>query len=178
MNVQEALDIMQSDMKLWEAAETEETKEGVVIKTISLPWGLGEVVVELEGMNDGNKRREAVESYGAYIRGLIDEQTNDEAITARAKAAAARAKPDDSPDGSGVDPVTGVQHTTGEAEAVQATGHTYAPVTEEHADFGASLIARESALLERVGRTKADLARWEQELTGIEAALNAMGYTR
>ena len=178
MNVREALDIIQSDMKLWDAAESKDLGNGRVEKTLHLPWGLGEVVVILEGMTDAGKRRQAVEGYGKYIRGLVDEQTDDEAITARAQAAAARSEPKDSGDSDRKHPDNGLCNTTSEAETVQGTSKTHPVDAEDTPDFGTTLVARESALLARLGAAKATIAKWEQELTGIEAALKAMGYTR
>ena len=176
MNKEDALDLMQSDMKLWDTAK-KQVKGNKVEVTLDLPLGIGEHTVTLEGMDNAQGKRNAVGAYGEYIRGLIDEQINDEAVTARAKAAAARSEPDDSPDGFGVDPNAGVQHAAGEAEAVQATGETHQGSDEGHADFGTTLIARESALRARVERAEANITSWNKELVGVVAALEAMGYT-
>jgi len=49
------LDIMQSDMKLWEAADREQVGGNLVLKII-LPWGIGETLVTMEGMDDQKRR--------------------------------------------------------------------------------------------------------------------------
>lgn len=177
MNINDALDVMQSDMKLWDTAKKKGLKGGKVEVTLDLPWGIGVHTVTLEGMDNAEGKRKAVGVYGNYIRDLIKEQTDDEAVTARAKAAAARSEPDDSPDGFGFDPNAGVQHAAGKAETVQATDTAHGEDAEGNADFGATLIARESYLLKVTERARADLTRWDNELQGISAALKAMGYT-
>ena len=177
MNTQEALDIMQSDMKLWETATEKDLGGGKVEKTLSLPWGIGEVKVVLEGMTDADKRRSAVAGYGGYIRDLIKERIDDEAITSRAQTAAARLESANSADGHSLD-AAGGGYKDSETAALPKAGEAHDEDVEETEDFGATLIAREAVLLERTGRARANLAAWDKELQGIEAALKAMGYTR
>lgn len=98
MDKQEALNSMNSDHRLWEKAETKDLGGGRIEKVLTLPWGIGETRVTLEGMTDAGKRRAAVSGYGEYIRGVIEEAISDDAVTARAEQAAARAKQDDSGD--------------------------------------------------------------------------------
>jgi hypothetical protein len=98
MTKTDTFDIMQSDMKLWEKAEKFPAKGGGVSVTLNLPFGIGEHTVTMEGMNDAQGKRNAVGAYGEYIRGLIKERIDDEAVTSRAKAAAAKAEPIDSGD--------------------------------------------------------------------------------
>ena len=126
----DTLALMQSDMKMWETAETEELGGGKVKKTINLPFGIGEVSVTLEGMTDGIKRRGAVSSYGEYIRGIIDECINDEAITARAqqdvaaaRGAADRLHDEDAASAGGGSPVPN-------APPVPAHGEVFIPTAE------------------------------------------------
>lgn len=87
----EIIGLMQSDMKMWDSAATKDLGDGKIMKTIVLPYGIGETTVTLEGITDAGKRRNAVAGYGEYIRGLIDEQINDEVITSRAQQAAQEA---------------------------------------------------------------------------------------
>jgi hypothetical protein len=167
------LDMMQSDFKLWEKSETVERGDGVVEKTITLPWGIGPVSVVLEGMNNAGKRREAVGAYGDYIRGLINDRINDESVTARAQQAAARAEQDDSGGSDDLDGV-GVQGPQATPQADVAAGPEDKGYAEDTSDLGATLTARRTALRERVGRVEADLARWRRELKALDAAVAAL----
>jgi hypothetical protein len=94
MNKQEWIDLMQSDGKLWDMAEKEMDGTNMKLTLRGLPWGIGDAEVTLEGMDNAIAKRNAVGSYAEYIRGLIDEQINDEAITIRAAQAAAFASED------------------------------------------------------------------------------------
>jgi len=93
MNQADLQDILQSDMKLWESATQQEGKEGSLTLAIDLPYGIGIVEVTFEGIKDAGTRRGAVESWGNYIRGQVEDKTSDEAIAA--KAARAKMKLDD-----------------------------------------------------------------------------------
>ena len=179
MNIEQMLDIMQSDMKLWDMADTKEQKNGRVTKTLSLPWGIGEVVVELEGMTDARKRRAAVEGYGQYIRDLIKERIDDEAITSRAKAAAARSEQADSKDRGGVsaDGAGGVPQDSRASPTIQSTDEEDTRDVEDNDYFRAALAAREAKLERRIERAEADIARWDNEIKAMAAALAAMRYT-
>lgn len=174
MNVNDALDIMQSDMKLWDTAEKKPIAGGKVEVTLDLPWGIGSHSVTLEGMKDAQGKRNAVGAYGEYIRGLIDEQINDEAITSRAQVAAARAEQDGSADSDSLSADAGLRDTPVPAETNAGTGKTHEVHAQEADDFGATLTARGAALSDRIIRVEFDLARWKRELTGIQAALEAM----
>ena len=173
LSIPDALDIVQSDMKLWDKSETEPLPGGAVRKSINLPWGIGEVSATLEGMNDAEKRRAAVGAYANYIRDIVKQATDDEAVTSRAKAQAARSEQVDSADGvrSGTE---GVPVAATEATPVEGADEAYEEATEGAAGFGEALTARRTALSERIGRVESDLARWRRELKGIDAALAAM----
>jgi hypothetical protein len=174
MNEQEALALMQSDMSLWEKATTVELGDGRQEKTIEgWPWGIGTITVTLEGLTDGVKRREAVGQFGEYIRAVVDERINDEAITLRAQQAAAHNKQADSGDSMAVD-THRVPEPADEAAPLPAASPAHEGDAEGATDFGASLVARKSALLNEIGRAEDNLARWRRELAGIEAALAVM----
>ena len=179
MEIKEALDIMNSDFKLWEAATDEDVGPGVVNKTINLPWGIGDVTVTMEGMNDAGKRRAAVGSYGEYIRGLIRERTADESVEARAKQAAAKAELANSEDSDGFDRLQPVHAgPEGEEEVQEAPAETAERVhgrpVEEPVGLGETLAARRAEVDERIGRLTAELDTACRELRGIDAALAAM----
>ena len=176
MDVQQALDIMQSDMKLWDTAETEDLGEGRVTKTLDLPWGIGKLSVTLEGMTDATKRRDAVAQYGAFVRAEIEERIDDEAITSRAKAAAARAELDNSADGDSL--ATGGTIETGEARPLQEAGKAPSELTPYGADLGATLIARAAEIEGRLRALEEERDNLARDRDGIEAALLAMGYTK
>lgn len=174
MNERETLDIMASDMKLWEAAQSKPLGPHSVEKTLELPWGIGTVVVNMEGMTDATKKREAVGAFANYIRGVIKEARDDDAVTARAKAAVARREPLDGEDSNSLSADQGLRHQTVQASAHEGAGETYERHVEEPAGLGETLTARRVALSERIGRVETDLARWRKELKGIDAALAAM----
>jgi len=171
METQELLSIMQSDMKLWDKASTEEVGPGKVVKTLDLPYGIGEYSVTLEGLNDADKRRSALASYGAHIRQIVKERIDDEAVTARAKAAAARSEQVDSGDSILVDP-QGVPVAQRKTPPVQGTSGAHEEDAEEDGDLGEALAAKGTALRERIGRAEDNLAKWKKELAMIEAALD------
>lgn len=173
LSKREIIDVMQSDMKLWDMAETEESAPGTVVKTLNLPLGIGEYTVTIEGLKDAGKKRDALASYGAHIRGLIKERIDDEAITARAKAAAARSESVGGGDSVRDDPA-GVPVPPREAPPNEEASQAYAETTTDDADFGATLIARRASLKERIGRVEVDLARWRKELKALDAACAAL----
>jgi len=173
LSKREAIDLMNSDMKLWDAATTVDNGKGTLVKSLDLPFGIGETNVTIEGLTDAGKKRNAVSQFGEYIRGLIKERIDDEAVTARAKAAAQKAEQDDSSD-SLRDGSERVQDTRRKAP-------TYPPAVEAHeedvaedAGLGATLAARRASLVERIGRVETNLTLWRKELRGIDAALEAM----
>jgi len=104
MTEQELQAILQSDMKLWDAAETTEAGN-TIVKTLNLPYGIGRKEVTLEGLDNASARRSALESFGNYIRGVIEDKIGEESVTARAIQKAARASDGSShsPDVIGVD---------------------------------------------------------------------------
>lgn len=173
LSIQEALDIVNSDFKLWERATDTPTKTGVS-KTLVLPWGIGEVTVNVEGVHDAKTRRNAVGMYGEYIRGLVKEATDDEAVTSRAAAKAARAEQADSGDSDGVNAV-GVSGRPPEEEATTDAGEAHEEAFETAPDLGADLLARRAALVTRLDRLRAEVERCEREGRGIDSALTAMG---
>ena len=156
-----------------DAATTEDNGKGTLIKSLDLPFGIGETNVTIEGLTDAGKKRNAVSQFGEYIRGLIKERIDDEAVTARAKAAAERVEQDDSAD-SVRDSAERVQEPVCEASPIQTTSGSYEEDAIEDVDFGTGLAARRTSLINRIGRVESDLARWRKELKGIEAALEAM----
>jgi len=184
MDIQETLDIMNSDFKLWERATGEDLGGGKVTKTINLPWGIGEVTVTLEGMTDATKRRGAVSSYGEYIRGLIDEQTNDEAITSRAQVHAANAQPTDSE--SGADSLGGGPERVREPSVQEGDVPQAGQAHKEHATRPVGLreilTARKVEIddeveyfTERRDTSIEELIALAQDLKAVEAGLAALG---
>lgn len=171
MNKKEALGLMQSDMKLWEAASTEDVGDAAIKKVINLPWGIGEVEVTLEGLTDAGKKRSAITSYGEYIRGIIDEQINDEAITARASQKAALAGEDTGGivDGSGNDsagprgPYPGKPTKVVDTEAME-TLNVITAGPEAVAD-------RAIYVREQIRKVADNLIGLKRELAGLEAYL-------
>ena len=174
MDIKEALAIMSSDFKLWERAEEEQLGGGKVAKTLTLPWGIGSYTVELEGLNDAGKRRSAVSAYGEHIRGVINERINDDAITSRAKAAAARSELASSEDSDSVSADEGLRDTAVPTEAVPGADEAHEADVEEDVDFGASLAARRVEVSEGIDRLTGQLDRLCKELRGIDAAIKAM----
>ena len=179
MEVIEILDIMNSDFKLWEAAEDEDVGPGKVNKTINLPWGIGEVTVTREGMNDAGKRRAAVGAYGEHIRGLIRDRTSDESVEARAKQAAARAElanSEDSDGVGGVEPVHGGPEAEEEVqeEVTEEAARPYGPAAEQSLGLRETLTLRRAEVDDRIGILTVELDTACRELRGIDAALAAM----
>lgn len=173
LSIPDALDIVQSDMKLWDKSDTEPLPGGAVRKTINLPWGIGVVSVNLEGLNDGKGRRNAVGAYAEYIRDIVKQAIDDEAVTSRAKAQAARVEQANSGDGvlSGTE---GVPESTSAEEVVEGSDEALEEDAKQPAGFGETLIARRVTLEARINRVEADIARWRRELKGIDAAIAAM----
>jgi len=182
MDIKETLDCMNSDFRLWERAESKDLGGGVVEKTITLPWGIGEVVVNLEGMNDAGKRRAAVGSYGEYIRGVIDEQTNDEAVTSRAKAAVARSELADSEDSTSVDRELGVRDEEVQEEGDEEPSQAYEEDASQPLGLRAVFVDRRLEIIARIDRAEhrraeanRTLDQLSNELKAIDAALNTLG---
>jgi hypothetical protein len=182
MDIQETLDCMNSDYKLWSKAESQELPGGRVVKTLNLPWGIGDVVVTLEGLNDAGKRRDAVGSYGEYIRGVIEEAISEDAVTARAQQAAARTKQDDSGDSPIYSGEPRVRNTAVQETANAEAGKTHQAATKEHAGLGETLAARRLEIEDDVAYFTARRDEAERELRqlakdrrAIEAAIASLG---
>ena len=173
LSIPDALDIVQSDMKLWDKSDTEPLPGGAVRKSINLPWGIGEVSVTLEGLSDGKGRRNAVGAYAEYIRDVVKNAIDDEAVTSRAAAQAARVEQDHSGDSvrSGTE---GVPESAPAEKAVEGSGKALEEDAQDFTGFGEALAPRRAALVARIERVSTDLARWRRELKGIDAALAAM----
>jgi hypothetical protein len=170
MDIQETLDVLSSDMKLWEAAEKEDLGGGRLKLALDLPWGIGLTEVTLEGMNDAGAKRNALGSYGQYIRDLHANATSEDEISARARQRAALAEPiggEDSVDGSAGVP----KDTRPEKEAYEEAGGAYALDVGGPAGLGESLIARRAALVEEIEGLRGRLDTAERELEMIKAAL-------
>ena len=180
---EEVFAIMQSDMKLWEKAETEVSGNDIT-KRLTLPMGIGEIAVQFQGVDNGLKRRSAAEQWGATIREAVKEATDDEAITARAQLAAAQKEAElqsegvgdtDSGHGSGDEAPVGLQHqqavpaaTTGQpAKAHEADGG------EDQGPPGTDFAARAEWLRGRVAETEKRLEGYRRELRAFEAAIAA-----
>lgn len=174
MEIKDALDIMNSDFKLWEKSKSKDLGNGKVEKTIDLPWGIGEYSVTLEGMNDGSKRRAAVGAYGQHIRDLIKERIDDEAITSRAKAAAARAEYTRSSDSNSISTDEGLRDSPVQTQVVSTTSEAYSEDAEADVDFGEALVAKRVKIDNEIERLTANLAKLCKELRGIDAAIEAM----
>ena len=173
MEINEALNIMSSDFKLWERATDEPTGAGKIRKTLNLPWGIGEYVVDLEGMNDASKRRAAVSSYGELIRRVIKERTDDTNVTSRAQTAAADAEQVDS-DNS--DRVGGGQPVRGQEiqeAAYEDTDEAYQEDAESNVGWRETLIARRASIISRLEGLTAIADAGLLEVKGIDAALEA-----
>lgn len=174
MDIKEVLDLMHSDFKLWERATSEDLGEGVVAKTITLPWGIGEYTVNMEGMNDANKRREAVAAFGNHIRDVIEERIDDEAITSRAQAAAARAKQDDSGHRNADSQLVGIYDEAIQETDAEDSTEAHQGTVEGTSSFGDDFAADRAAINGRINELTRDLARLCRQLRGIDAAIAAM----
>lgn len=161
MNENEFLALMQSDSKLWDYATTTHNKDGSIDKTLQIPWGIGEITVTLEGMDNVQGRRAAFNSFGDYIRGLINDKTSDDAITARAKQAAARVgeKSDSLIDSTGTRPEE--PETIFDSETVE----TYDDPTLQIADPAARL----TNLRRAIDRARKFIDSTETEMKALEA---------
>lgn len=160
---------MQSDMKMWDSAKTEDLGNGKIRKTIVLPYGIGETTVTLEGITDAGKRRNAVAGYGEYIRGLIDEQINDEVITSRAQQAAQAAgeRASELHAGDGIDRQVAAE--VPRTEAVPAHGEIFIPTRETIGGRLDELRRQLRDLKTKVGVCEAEIAG----LTAYKGALDA-----
>lgn len=172
MNEVEALNLVNSDIALWEKAETTDLGGGSIEKKIHLPWGIGEVAVTLEGLTDGAKRRQALEQYGAYIRELVRDATDDDAITARAQIAAAKREQDDS-GGSfgGHAPVPSDPHPT--PSVVQGAGKAHEENVKGVTSLREGLVAQRDFFREQLGEYERGAKALRAELRALDAAIEA-----
>lgn len=154
--------ILQSDMKLWDAAITTEEDGSALTKVLDLPYGIGHTEVRLEGITDGAKRRDAVQSFGNYIRGVVEDAIGEESVTARAAQAAARVSEETD---SGVD---GRGQLSG-PEAAQEDGQVTVPafdvITSGHSDPSHRL----ADLKRGVIHAKAYIDKATREIAALEA---------
>lgn len=172
MDKVEALSKMNSDMQLWDAAESKDLGGGQVEKTITLPWGIGATSVVLEGMTDAGKRRAAVGAYGEYIRGVIDDKIGEQNVTARAKQKAASA----SDDSSREDDLGDAVHDDAYQEEAEAESDQGAVQASEDATGGElDPNARLSDLRRRVGEANNFIRRATKEIEALEAYVSIMG---
>lgn len=174
MNEQELNSILQSDMALWENASTEPSESGSITKVIDLPYGIGRTEVTLGGMDNAIGKRAALSAFGDYIRELIRDRTDDEAVEARAKQAAARAKSEDSEDSVQGSP-QGVSDTASVQEAVEESGEAHEVYAPESTGLRETLTTRRLTLTEGIKEAEANLAVWRIELRAIEMALDVLG---
>jgi len=171
MNEKELRAILQSDMKLWDAAEESE-EGGVLTKTIDLPYGLGETKVSFEGINDGASRRGALAGFGDYIRDLINDKIGDESVTARAKQNAAKASYDASqlPVEQSNDSSPG--RVGGVSQQVQEASNKEAMATHDELGVNPEGMALRAAWVRgTIEETAANLDALRRELEGLEAYL-------
>jgi hypothetical protein len=175
LNEVELREIIQSDFKLWEMSETK--VEGTnIVKTITLPHGIGEFSLTFEGVHDAKSRRGAVEYWGAAIRDAVDNVISDEAVEARAAQALARNRErdsvaDDRPvrsgDTAGVDgPETKVDQAPDKGPE-----ETFTLIGASPADIAGRL----DAIRGEQQRLRERLIELEQEGRGLVAYLEAIG---
>lgn len=88
----EFLNLMNHDTKLWNMAEKVMDGSNMILTLRNVPWGIGDLEVTLEGMDNAIAKRNAVGAFAQYIRSEVDERINDEAVTARAAQDAAFAR--------------------------------------------------------------------------------------
>lgn len=182
MDIKEALDCMNSDYKLWEKAESKDLGGGRVEKTLHLPWGIGEVSVTLEGMSDAGKRRAAVSGYGEYIRGVVNEAISDEAVSARAKQAAARVEQRDSEDSVIVGGGTRVRDAAVQAPTDAEAGEAHEGNATKPVGLRETLLARRSEIedeaefyVRRKAECERELKRLARDSRAVEAGIDALG---
>lgn len=182
---QEVYEVQQSDMKLWDMSTTE-IKGTTIIKALVLPFGIGEVRVQFEGVDNGIKRRSAAEQWGNMVRQTIKDRIDDESVTARAKQAAALRPSEDELEGVGsANSGDGTQDEAAKRlrdnEAVQTAtppaavqAHAFANEGDQ-GPAGTDFAARAEWLRERIGDGERQLKGWKRELKALEAALAVMG---
>lgn len=176
--------ILHSDMKLWETAATEQ-KGNTITKSLLLPHGIGEMRVEFTGVDNGLKRRSAVEQWGLMVRDQVKNAIADESVTARAQQAAAiRASEaeyegverSDSGHGTEDQPVELRDNTAVQEKASAGSVQAHAQSAQEDTrPEGTDFTARAEWLRERIGEGERQLRGWRRELKALEAALAVLG---
>jgi hypothetical protein len=178
---EEVYAIMNSDIKLWEKSTTE--AKGVnITKALILPFGIGEMRVEFQGVDNGLKRRAAAEQWGAMVRQRVKDKIDDESITARAKQQAAIRESEresesvvgpDSQHGNGDEATVGLQDQSA-VSSPSASGAVQAHAFDAQADQGpqgTDFAARAEWLRGRIGEGERLLKGYRRELRALEAAL-------
>jgi len=161
MTEQELNEVLQSDMKLWETAET--TMDGdTVTKMLDLPYGIGEYIVTIEGVTDAEKRRAAVTGFAESVRDVVRDKIDDDAITARAQQAAARAS--EATDSLLVE--GGIGSIRSEKISDSQTVQAHVPEAYETGKGGANTV---DGLRARIEATEAAITLWRKELKALEA---------
>ncbi len=175
MNTSEWLSIMHHDVKMWELAEKEEVRGGLQLTMRDMPWGIGDAVVTLEGITNAIERQNAVGSYGAYIRGLIDEEINDEAVEARAKQASAFAREDADTAALGLGRDRDSAGVGGTPSPVQGVvGEDAVPTFMQAATVSADPTTRLAELRAAVGEAQAYITSTSREIKALEAYVAVM----
>lgn len=171
MNKTDWTDVMQHDVRLWDMAEHKDNPDGTITKTLrNMPWGIGDLEVTLEGLDNAIKRREAVGSFANYVRDVIDERINDEAVEARATQAAALASPDPSELSVDVGPNRGAAGVGREREEVSPVANQEAvPAFEQPTNRTADPAHRLSELRTGVEGARAYIATASTEIKALEA---------
>lgn len=177
--------IMQSDIQLWERATT--TADGnSITKRLILPFGIGEVAVEFQGVDSGVKRRAAAEQWGAIVRDRVKERIDDESITQRARIAAATGDDEEQPESVGqADSGHSDSDTSSERlrdksavpeESAEGSVQAHAEhVEEDQGPSGTDFAARAEWLRTRIGNYEARIKEWRRELRALDAALAVLG---
>lgn len=170
MNATELNEIMNSDMKLWERAETE-TKDSnsTVKKSLDLPHGIGLYSITFTGVTDAEKRRSAMQQWGDFVRAEVQNRIDDEAVSARAAQRAAKVSEDasrrDAEHGGGASGAASVPNT----EAVPA--HEPNPFTSREA-----AASRINECRGRIDYYTAQLEELRLEMKALTAFAEVMGW--
>lgn len=171
MNMQEMLNICQSDFGLWNKSNPQELAPGEITLTIEAPWGTETQTIG--GIIDAKTRQAGVQWWGNHIRGIVEEHTDDALIQSRATQAAAEKESRDSESGIYAGPGE-VRNPRREEGAKEEDSRPPVQHAEEPTDFRASLIARRTEIAGRANEAQSNLTRWRRELKAMDAALAAM----
>lgn len=166
MNSQELNEILQSDFKLWELADTAE-EDGVVSKTLSLPHGIGEYTLRFEGINSADKRRAAATLWGESIRSAVADAISEESVTARAAQRAAYRVEDDDRESDSSE--------SSDREPAEVSGAEAVPSSSEDIDsIGADPANRLDALRGAIGHHEKRLRELRLEVKALEAYMEVI----